>query len=307
MRAPSSRQGITQSSKNLYKSTSSISFSDVPKIKIQALSPSMRSLQSSQAEGQRPQPEKVLISRITNELDSRFAASTERGKPDSVWDSEMQTHEEIYSSVCQTARESTTGDRGKREESRREEGLVSRLEKRAAGLEQIISSYLTCREKAPFSRRELISLFREVINDLKRSSDRIRDQRLEMSSQSAEILTLKGSRPREDVRGLLEAKLDLEEKVRRLRLQFDRKAGELEKYREKGAAETEKMKGENEQLRKGLERVASECTEALRALERKEHNRKRRECEDRALFLKCIERVSKSTLKDARLSHFMES
>ena len=43
-------------------------------------------------------------------------------------------------------------------------------------LERIIKSYLTNREKPPFSRRELIALFRSVIGDLRRSGEFIKSR-----------------------------------------------------------------------------------------------------------------------------------
>ena len=43
----------------------------------------------------------------------------------------------------------------------------------------------------------------------------------------------------------MEAKKDLEEKVRRLRLQFERNQQELLRYKETGAEELKKLKHEN--------------------------------------------------------------
>lgn len=82
------------------------------------------------------QSEPILISRLASELDARFSG--------------RRTH-------------------------RAEEEAVRRLETRATELEDIIGTYLSCREKPPFSRRELINLFRAVIDDLRRASERLRD------------------------------------------------------------------------------------------------------------------------------------
>lgn len=59
------------------------------------------------------------------------------------------------------------------------------------------------------------------------------------------MLTINALRPESELNGLMEAKKDLEEKVRRLRLQFERNQQELQRYKEAGAEELKKLKSEN--------------------------------------------------------------
>ena len=101
------------------------------------------------------------------------------------------------------------------------------LERRAVRLEGIITSYLTNRDKPPFTRRELINVFREVINDLRLSKELIMQG--EQQQQQA-------STPRHHLEGqlqLLEAKKRLESKVHQLQAQFERnqKEGALHRHR----------------------------------------------------------------------------
>ena len=70
-------------------------------------------------------------------------------------------------------------------------------------LERIIKNYLTNREKPPFSRRELIALFRSVIGDLRRSGEFIKSRGTEDERG-------------EELYGMLEAKKKLEQKVKNL-------------------------------------------------------------------------------------------
>lgn len=72
-------------------------------------------------------------------------------------------------------------------------------------MERIIKSYLTNREKPPFSRRELISLFRNVIGELRRSKEFI--TRREESKKGEE---------NEDYYAMLDSKKKLEMRVKNL-------------------------------------------------------------------------------------------